>query len=218
MSSESRSIAALVHGSYLIEAPQPTGAPLLVGCHGYGESAADHMAELKRIPGAEGWVLCAVEALHPFYKRSGEIVRSWMTSADRERTIADNVRYVTTVVSEVRREFETSNRLVFAGFSQGVAMAYRAALLGGWPCQGLIVLAGDVPPDVLAAEPPTWPRVLLGRGSEDGWYTEAKMDQDVKTLGEVGAEVESVVFAAGHVWHEDYFEACGRLLERVGEL
>ena len=72
-----RSIAATVHGTYLVQAPAEAGAgpaPLVVGFHGYGERAADHLAALRRIPGADRWLLCAIQALHPFYKKTGEVV------------------------------------------------------------------------------------------------------------------------------------------------
>ena len=103
------------------------------------------MTALQRIPNASEWLLVAVQALHPFYTKNERIVASWMTRLDRELAIADNVRYVAAVVEAVRDELglETSP-IVFAGFSQGVAMAYRAA--AAIPAAGVIALAGDVPP------------------------------------------------------------------------
>ena len=72
-----------------------------------------------------------------------------------------------------------------SGFSQGVAMAYRAAALVQRPCDGVIALAGDVPPDVapLAA---SLPKVLLGRGTEDKWYTAEKAAKDRAVLEGAG--------------------------------
>ena len=125
---EAKQIATLVHGTYLVELPEPlAGAPLLVGFHGYGENAAIHLAELARIPGASRFLLCSVQGLHPFYNKAGEVVASWMTRHDRERAIEDNVRYVAAVVTRLQRDYPVGERLVFAGFSQGSAMAYRAA-------------------------------------------------------------------------------------------
>lgn len=86
-----------------------------------------------------------------------------MTTEDREEAIADNVAYVAAVLNAVRAEFASTGPLVFAGFSQGVAMAYRAAAFAA-PCDGLILLGGDVPPDV-APVASTFRRVLLGRGT-----------------------------------------------------
>ena len=132
---EERWIATITHGRYLVHGGDAAeGAPLLVGCHGYGENADRHLKQLRKIEGAEGWLLCAVGALHPFYNtKTGEVIDSWMTSRGREQAIIDNVSYVSRVVAEMKRRYQTSNRLVFAGFSQGVAMAYRAAAGSGFP-------------------------------------------------------------------------------------
>jgi predicted esterase len=129
--------------------------------------------------------------------------------------IDDNVRYVSGVISEVRRRERTSGVLVLAGFSQGVAMAYRAASRCGFPCHGLLALAGDVPPDVAEDGAPRLPPVLLGRGRRDEWYTEEKMNADLATLEKKGADVETCVFDGGHDWTEDYFRAAGRFLEGI---
>lgn len=212
-----KTIAALTHGSYLLDSGQnPEGAPLLVGCHGYGENAERHLAELRRIPGIERWVVCAVEGLHRFYNpKTQEVLSSWMTREQRELAIADNVRYVASVVEEVRREQRTGDTLVFAGFSQGVAMAWRAAVLSGLACDGLIALAGDVPPDVAAHRRAALPAILLGRGEADAWYDAAKMQADLDTLAARGAQVETFVFPEGHVWTDAFRARAGEFLERL---
>ena len=211
-------IATVTHGRYLLErAASVDGPPLLVGFHGYGENAERHLEKLQKIPGAGDWVLCAVSALHPFYNtKTGEVIHSWMTSRGRERAIDDNVAYVGRVISDVRRRTGASDRLVFAGFSQGVAMAYRAAARSGFPCQGLIALAGDVPPDV-ADHGGELPPVLLGRGTEDAWYTEEKMTADLEVLAGLDANVETCVFEGGHDWTPAFWDRAGELLARVGK-
>lgn len=220
---ESLSMPALVHGRYLYVERTASdrddgsgGSPLLVGCHGYGETAREQLTELLKIPGIERWSVCAVDALHPFYRRDGGVVRTWMTKDDRERAIVDNIRYVSSVVAEARRERGATGPLVFAGFSQGVAMAWRAALRGGWPCAALLLLAGDVPADVLDPAPSSLPRILLGRGTQDGWYTETKMAEDLEALAPFSqTPVETVIYDDGHVWHDDFFQASGRVLEEL---
>jgi predicted esterase len=187
-----------------------------VGFHGYAENAERHLEKLRRIPGAGDWVVCAVGGLHRFYHpKTQEVIASWMTRQDREQAIDDNVRYVAAVISRLRREEGTSEVLALAGFSQGVAMAYRAALGCGLPCHGVLALAGDVPPDVAALRPPAFPPVLLGRGTADGWYTEEKMDADLAALEAAGAAVTPCVFDGGHDWTDAYYEAAGQFLETI---
>ena len=71
-----------------------------------------------------------------------------MTSDDREQMILDNLAYVDSVVAAASEAHGTTSTVVYSGFSQGVAMAYRAAILGRTPAAGIIALAGDVPPDL----------------------------------------------------------------------
>jgi predicted esterase len=212
---EEREIAALVHGRYLVEAPDGGSCPLLVGFHGYGENAEKHLEELRRLPGASRWALCAVQALHPFYNRSGDVIACWMTRLQRERAILDNLRYVASVVAELKRELPVSDRLVYLGFSQGAAMAYRAAAGSGHPCQGVIVLGGDVPPELESHDLSRFPPVLLGRGSSEEWYDAAKMEHDVELLRRKGADVRPCVFDGGHEWTNEFRAAAGQFLEEV---
>jgi len=211
-----RRIATLIHGRYLLEAPaDPTGAPLLVGFHGYGESAKIHLEQLRRIPGANRWVLCAVQALHSFYNRTGDVIASWMTRQDREDAILDNLRYVASVVAEVKRELPVSERLAWVGFSQGAAMAYRAASGSGHACQGVVVLGGDVPPELEQRDLSGFPPVLLGRGSSEEWYDAAKMEHDVELLRSRRIDVRPLVFQGGHEWTDEFRSAAGSFLREV---
>ena len=109
MESESitRTIETGVHGRYLVRVPDAAGPwPVLFSFHGYGEDAATNMTALHRIPDVNGWLLVAVQALHPFYTKSERVVASWMTRQDRELAIVDNLAYVTAVVEAVQRAFE----------------------------------------------------------------------------------------------------------------
>ena len=213
--SEERWLATITHGRYLVDLAPGVDAPLLVGFHGYGENAERHLEKLRRIPGAGDWLLCAVSALHHFYNtKNGDVIGSWMTSQGREQAIDDNVGYVSKVIAEVRRRYRPSDRLVYAGFSQGVAMAYRAAVRGGFSSHGLIALAGDVPPDV-AGNGHQLPSVLLGRGVEDPLYTDDKMAADLEVLRRLDVPVETCVFEGGHDWTPEFWDRAGEFLRQV---
>ena len=206
-----RTVEARVHGRYLVRPPTTAGPwPALFSFHGYGEDASTNMTALQRIPNVSEWLLVAVQALHPFYTKNERIVASWMTRQDRELAIADNVRYVAGVVEAVSGEFRLqASPIVFAGFSQGVAMAYRAA--ASIAADGVIALAGDVPPDVARS----LPAVLIGRGTTDNWYHEEKMAADVARLKGLARNVETCVFDGGHEWTDAFAAAVGAFLERV---
>ncbi|MDE3154439.1 MAG: phospholipase [Acidobacteriota bacterium] len=214
---QSRTIAVTTHGRYLIEAPPgPEPHPLLVGFHGYAENAERHLDALGRLPGSSAWVRVAVQGLHRFYDRRNErVLAGWMTRQDRELAIADNIDYVRRTVEAIRAEGAGRGPLVYAGFSQGVAMAYRAAAFAGHACVGLIALGGDVPPDLDAAALAALPPVLLGRGRADTWYSAAKMEEDLTRLRAQRVAVEPVVFDGGHEWTGPFLDAAGRFLTRV---
>lgn len=212
---KTKTIAATITGRYLVRSPPTqTPAPLLVGFHGYGENAGQHLHELASIPGSHDWLLVSVQALHRFYeRRTGTVVGSWMTSEDREQMILDNVAYVDSVVAAVSLAHPTTSTVVYSGFSQGVAMAYRAAIQGRTPAAGIIALAGDVPPELRPGDASDWPRVLIGRGTDDTWYTQEKMDSDVSFLVTKSQSLDTLVFEGGHAWHDDFHAAAGRLLD-----
>ena len=214
---KTETIDARITGRYLVRSPARSApAPLLVGFHGYGENAAHHLHEMSLIPGTHDWLLVSVQALHRFYERkTGTVVGSWMTSEDRDQMILDNLAYVDAVVAAVSRTNHPTSTVVYSGFSQGVAMAYRAAILGRTPAAGIIALAGDVPPELQTDESADWPRVLIGRGTDDQWYTQGKMDSDVTFLARQNASIDPLVFNGGHEWHDDFRTAAGRLLQAV---
>lgn len=199
-----RTIETNVHGRFLHE--DRGTERLIVGFHGYAETAESHLAELQRIPGIGQWSIASVQALHPFYTRSGQIVASWMTSLDREHAIADNLAYVARVLASL----PAPRQLVFSGFSQGAAMAARAAAHN--PCAGLILLGGDIPPEIKDDASLRLPPVLLARGTKDEWYSREKFDADVAFL-EARTTVTPLEFDGGHEWMDEFRDAAGAFLE-----
>jgi len=209
---ETRTVETQTHGRYLVDIPAHSRATL-VGFHGYQENAAINFEALKRIADGRPIGLVSIQGLHRFYTRANDVVAGWMTKEDRELAIADNTAYVARVLSAVADEFGLMRPLIYVGFSQGVAMAYRAAALVQRPCDGIIALAGDVPPDVapLAA---SLPRVLLGRGSADKWYDAAKAEADLAVLRPATTVVEHV-FEDGHVWDAGFVARAGRFVDEL---
>lgn len=197
-----RSVETTVRGYFLERVPKGEGPfPLLVGFHGYAEAAEDSMRQLVQIPGSDRWLLCAVQGLSAFYnRRTGTVVASWMTRFEREEAIAGNLRFVDRVLDDLAARHPLAEVRVALGFSQGVAMAYRAAAFCRSGMSGLVALAGDVPPDVAASGKVNLPRVLVARGDSDSGYGEATMASDLATLASKGVAVESFVFAGGHEW------------------
>lgn len=202
-----RTIETSVHGRYLYE--ERDRARVVVGFHGYAETAEAHLAELAKIPGIEAWSVAAIQALHPFYTRAGNVVASWMTSLDRELAIADNIAYVRRVVAELGAQ-----TVVFAGFSQGTAMAARAAAYAA-KAAGLILLGSDIPPEIKADPSVRFPPTLIGRGTGDEWYSEEKFKNDLNYLAAAGVPVTIFVFDGKHEWTDGFREQAGAFLRSL---
>ncbi len=210
-----RTIAATTHGRYLVAPPADAEpAPLLVGFHGYAESAETQLERMRAIDGADRWRLLAIQGLHRFYqRRANEVVASWMTRQDRDLAIADNVAYANAVVEAVVAEWSDPPAIIYSGFSQGVAMTFRAAAAATRPLAGIISVGGDVPPELGARELARIPAVLIARGVHDTWYTTAKFDADIGRLRAAGVSVTPVAFDGGHEWAEPVLRAAAAFLD-----
>ena len=185
------------------------------------------MAELRRIPGVNAWTRVSIQALNRFYTRGdAKVVANWMTRQDRELAIADNIAYVNAALDQALRTAHSALRtphsalrtphcpIVFVGFSQGVAMAYRAALMGTRPVAGVIALAGDIPPELTTGAPPLqpWPGVLIGVGDKEEWYSPDRVEHDRAFLESRGVPHAIERFDGGHEWTDAFRTAAGQFL------
>lgn len=209
-------VPARVHGRALLRRASEARAPLLVGFHGYGENAERLLEAIVEIPSISTWHVAVIQALHRFYNsKTGEVIASWMTKQDRELAIEDNIRYVGRTLEEIKSRFDVAGPVVFLGFSQGTAMAYRAAGFAGHECTGLIALAGDMPPELTSADARAIPRVLIGLGTRDTLYNVSKLESDVARLEGRGTVVETCVFEGGHEWTAEFRAAARDFLRSL---
>ena len=203
-----------IHGRYLaIPAPASGPAPLLVGFHGYAEDAEAQLERLRSIPESNRWHIVSIQALHRFYqRRTDRVVASWMTRQDRELAITDNLAYVATCIDAIAAEWPTIPKVVFAGFSQGVAMAFRAAANTPHRVAGVIAVGGDIPPELTPGALQRISAVLIVRGTSDGWYTTETFADDERRLLDCSVSVRAVEFHAGHEWSSEIAAAAGHFL------
>ena len=203
------SIETPTHGRVLIR--EREGARILVvGFHGYTENADIQMARLEAIPGSEGWTLVSVQGLHRFYRgQTSAISASWMTRQDRDDMIGDNIEYANRVLATVSTPGVT---IVTVGFSQGVAMAFRAGLRGRQRANAVIAIGGDVPPELLADPTIVFPPILLARGETDDWYTASKLEADGVALGTRGIHPRVAVYPGGHEWDDHVGHLAGNFI------
>jgi predicted esterase len=202
---------AKVHGRVLFDEAWAPANEWWVGFHGYGESAEHSLAALASLGLDRPVGRLAVDALSAFYTKQGDVVGCWMTKRGREWAIGDNVSYVTGALGALAEEAGGwPGRLVAVGFSQGTAMAYRAAVAvaaESATCVELVALAGDVPPEIDATSLGRLARVLIGRGDQETWYGEDKLLADEARLRAAGVAVSVCRFAGGHEWTEEFRSA-----------
>jgi predicted esterase len=207
------SVPTITHGRVLVRPARAAAAGgMLVGFHGYMENAAIQMDRLEAIPGTAAWTLVAIQGLHRFYRgRTDDVVASWMTREDRDDAIADNLAYIAAALELVPHDDVT--RVVYVGFSQGVPMAFRAAIRGRDRGTAVIAVGGDVPPEILEDPSAVFPPVLLLRGSRDvEWYTGAKYDRDVAALTACGVKHDTAIYDGAHEWNGAVADAIGAFI------
>ncbi len=216
-----RIVATSVRGRYLAVPPGTPGpAPILVGFHGYAEDAETQLARLSAIPESDRWLIVSIQGLHRFYRhRTNRVVASWMTRQDRENAIADNIAYVSRCLDAVASEWPTLPTLVFAGFSQGVGMAFRAAVNDTHGEAAVIAVGGDIPPEITQRDLGRLPKALLARGNSDYLYKEQQFAADERRLRDASVGVLAITLQAGHEWSGDLVVAASQFLrERLSSM
>lgn len=198
------------HGRVLVVDPaEPPARGTLVGFHGYGQSADTMLSELQRIPGASRWRLVSVQALNRFYTRGDEsVVANWMTRQDRDAAIADNIEYVNKALDAAVGA--APGPIVYLGFSQGASMASRIAARGRRRAAGVVLLGGDIAPDVKNDPGGHFSLIpfLLGAGSRDTWY-QSRLESDLKFVRDHGISHQVVRFDGGHEFTDEFRAAVG---------
>jgi predicted esterase len=141
-----------------------------------------------------------------------------MTRFQRDQAIVENRSFVDRVITQLKSVLPKGIPIILTGFSQGAAMAHRAAGSANHPPSALVILGGDVPPDVAQDETLSLPPVLLGRGREDPFYSHEQFTKDRRTLESKGAKVRSIEFDGGHEWSAEFVSRVGEfLVEVVGD-
>lgn len=188
----------------------PATTQLWLVLHGYGQLAEYFIRHFAPLHAADpaGTVIVAPEALSRFYLTGtgGRVGASWMTRADRLAEIDDQASYLTTLLHHVRASCPPTAHLTVLGFSQGTATASRwlARQAAQWRPDQLVLWAGDFPPDIgaeAARQLLTGLPVALIGGDQDEYVSPARLQEQVDTLHQLGANVHSHSFAGGHALH-----------------
>ena len=96
-------------------------------------------------------------------------------------------------------------------------MAYRTAAFSGYPVDGLIILAGDLPPDVAPAAA-TLPESCSDAAPLGELVPAEKAATDLERLRAAGISATEHVFDAGHARHPSFVVRAGEFLDQVSRV
>ena len=125
------------------------------------------MERLRRLPGARPPARSSrCSRCTSSTPRADEVVGSWMTQLGREHAIADNVALRRPPWSRTCRRAPARAAAApsTSGFSQGARWPTARPRTPGHPGAGVLVLGGDMPPDVADDPTAALPPVLAARG------------------------------------------------------
>lgn len=167
--------------------------------HGYGQLAADFMAQCRPALWDQILFLCP-EALSRFYldRAYTRVGASWMTREDRITDIEDNLHYLDLLFEQFDHRFPDAIHAIL-GFSQGAATAWRYVCHRPERFTKAILWAGTVPEQMDRQIPGNGMTVQLVRGNEDQIFTlNAFEKQHAYFLDRIPEQVFIAEFQGGH--------------------
>jgi predicted esterase len=178
-----------------------------IACHGYGQLAAEFLADCASLREA-GRAIVAPEGLSRFYFESGfhgpdsKVGATWMTREDRLAEIEDYVAYLDALHDDVfSRVDRRTAKLTVLGFSQGTATVARWVAAGRVKPDRVILWGGLLPPDLdLDAARTALQRLelVLVAGRRDRFVDDAKLSAQVAALERFGIAAGTVRYPGGH--------------------
>ena len=163
-------------------------APLLIAVHGYGAHKR-HMMREARAVADDNFVIAAIQAPHPHFRRTDDGYRvgyGWLSSERSEEYVWLHHRFVLDVIEKLAADGLIDREQVFIyGFSQACALDFRFALSNPKVLRGIIGVCGGIPGDFDTNED-YWPQmvgeVFYLYGDDDEFYTQeqfAKFNEDL---------------------------------------
>jgi phospholipase/carboxylesterase len=126
--------------------------PLVIGLHGYGDSAERFAPLFLRREIEQPFLYCAPEAHYPFHT-GDRVGYSWVLRGPEVGTSPYirsgelSARYVLEVLEAVKREYRVDERNIFVlGFSQGAGLAFELGMRNPGLFRGVIPIGGWLDP------------------------------------------------------------------------
>ncbi len=117
-------------------------------CHGQGQLAEYFIKKFEGLDPVKNFII-APQGISKYYLNgfTGRVGASWMTKEDRLTEI-DNQQTLLQAIWDLEVGEVLGKRVIFFGFSQGVATISRFAAFSKLPFDTLVLWAGGFPPDI----------------------------------------------------------------------
>lgn len=177
----------------------PQAEELWIVLHGYGQQADRFLRHFHDIAGSDRRVV-APEGLSRFYldEQYEKIGASWMTRADREDEVADQLDWLDAVAQAVDAAWR---QLTLLGFSQGAPTAGRWLLHRKVPARRLICWGAGLPHDVdLSEARMVFDDVRLDfvLGDQDEYLTDDRIGRERQRLDSARLRYDWRTYEGGH--------------------
>lgn len=178
-----------------------TEKEIVFALHGYGQLSEFFMAKLE--PLFHDHLVVVPEATNYSYLKgyTGRVGANWMTSHEREIAIANNHRFLNTVLETLMHKFVERPRITVLGFSQGAATASRWVSQLALPIDRLVLWSGGFAHD-LALEPfgnqVQDAEVVLVWGDKDEMLTPEAFQKQDELIKQIPVKVKKIQFDGGH--------------------
>jgi predicted esterase len=169
--------------------------------HGYGQ-LAEHFIRRFNVLDEERCFVIAPEGLNKFYlSENGVVGSSWMTKQNRENELHNQRQYFDEIFSQFFADIDLSRKkLVFFGFSQGVATMVRCLMHKKLKIAKLIIWAGEIPKETNSENLDLANvDVQFVIGTKDKYYSEAAVCTHIESFESItGVKSSLVVFEGTH--------------------
>lgn len=172
-------------------------------CHGYGQLARFFIRRFDVLDEKENYII-APEGLSKFYLGNDykKVGASWLTKENRELHLENQLVYLEEIYKNEISKIDLPNvKLVFLGFSQGVATVCRWAAKMKIPFSKLILWAGSFPADLTKDDLAfinNNPEIFLVIGKQDQFLSYVKIDEQEKHIIDLGLSPNVIMFEGEH--------------------
>jgi predicted esterase len=178
--------------------------------HGYAQSIEGVMSSFLHLSDRDHIIV--PEAMSKFYRKgfNGDVVASWMTSRFREDEIQDQAMYLDQVYQSV--PFDLREKIIFLGFSQGVATLLRWEAKERHIAKAFALYAGTPPNDVSYSQRENYFYLL---GKRDAFIAEGDIQKLRSHPFWKNCAPEFIRFDGGHELREEVLDVLRARIERL---